>query len=70
MSSPKHVENSERGRGNPKSKDIFLWIPHHKNAKRSLASEFANCGQNGPPVDPWVKLDTGLKDLNTIVASS
>lgn len=24
MGSPKHVENSERGRGNPKSKDIFL----------------------------------------------
>ncbi|XP_038301332.1 geminin coiled-coil domain-containing protein 1 isoform X1 [Canis lupus familiaris] len=42
-------------------------IPHHKNAKRNLSSEFANCEeQPGPPVDPWVLQTLGLKDLNTI----
>ncbi|XP_012495350.1 PREDICTED: geminin coiled-coil domain-containing protein 1 [Propithecus coquereli] len=42
-------------------------IPHPKNAKRSLSSEFANCEeQPGPPVDPWVLQTLGLKDLNTI----
>ncbi|XP_069328093.1 geminin coiled-coil domain-containing protein 1 [Eulemur rufifrons] len=42
-------------------------IPHPKNAKRNLSSEFANCEeQPGPPVDPWVLQTLGLKDLNTI----
>ncbi|EPQ02448.1 Geminin coiled-coil domain-containing protein 1 [Myotis brandtii] len=42
-------------------------IPHRKNVKRNLSSEFANCEeQPGPPVDPWVLQTLGLKDLNTI----
>ncbi|XP_004460896.1 geminin coiled-coil domain-containing protein 1 [Dasypus novemcinctus] len=42
-------------------------IPHHKNVKRNLSSEFATCEeQPGPPVDPWVLQTLGLKDLNTI----
>nr|KAF6474226.1 geminin coiled-coil domain containing [Rousettus aegyptiacus] len=42
-------------------------IPHFKNAKRNLSSEFAHCEeQPGPPVDPWVLQTLGLKDLNTI----
>uniref|UniRef100_A0A2I3RF08 Geminin coiled-coil domain containing n=1 Tax=Pan troglodytes TaxID=9598 RepID=A0A2I3RF08_PANTR len=42
-------------------------IPHPKNAKRNLSSEFANCEeQAGPPVDPWVLQTLGLKDLDTI----
>lgn len=42
-------------------------VPHRKNVKRNLSSEFANCEeQPGPPVDPWVLQTLGLKDLNTI----
>ncbi|XP_006897134.1 PREDICTED: geminin coiled-coil domain-containing protein 1 [Elephantulus edwardii] len=42
-------------------------IPHPKNAKRNLSSEFAACEkQPGPSVDPWVLQTLGLKDLNTI----
>ena len=56
-----------KGKRKPKEQRYFPpEIPHHKNAKRSLASEFANCGQHGPPVDPWVLQTLGLKDLNTI----
>ncbi|CAI9175528.1 unnamed protein product [Rangifer tarandus platyrhynchus] len=56
-----------KGKRKPKEQIYFPpEIPHHKNAKRSLASEFANCGQHGPPVDPWVLQTLGLKDLNTI----
>ncbi|XP_003412840.1 geminin coiled-coil domain-containing protein 1 [Loxodonta africana] len=44
-----------------------LEIPHPKNAKRNLSSDFATCEeQPGPPVDPWVLQTLGLKDLNTI----
>uniref|UniRef100_G1QED9 Geminin coiled-coil domain containing n=1 Tax=Myotis lucifugus TaxID=59463 RepID=G1QED9_MYOLU len=44
-----------------------LEIPHRKNVKRNLSSEFANCEeQPGPPVDPWVLQTLGLKDLDTI----
>lgn len=42
-------------------------IPHPKNAKRNLSSEFANCEEQvGPPVDPWVLQTLGLKDIDTI----
>ncbi|XP_045859605.1 geminin coiled-coil domain-containing protein 1 [Meles meles] len=57
-----------KGKRKPKEQRYFPpEIPHHKNAKRNLSSEFANCeGQPGPPVDPWVLQTLGLKDLNTI----
>ncbi|XP_066203823.1 geminin coiled-coil domain-containing protein 1 [Saccopteryx leptura] len=57
-------------KGKRKSKEPRYFpseIPHCKNAKRNLSSEFANCEeQPGPPVDPWVLQTLGLKDLNTI----
>lgn len=57
-----------KGKRKPKEQRYFPpEIPHHKNAKRNLSSEFANCEeQPGPPVDPWVLQTLGLKDLNTI----
>nr|XP_058919907.1 geminin coiled-coil domain-containing protein 1 [Kogia breviceps] len=56
-----------KGKRKPKEQRYFPpEIPHHKNAKRNLSSEFANCEQPGPPVDPWVLRTLGLKDLNTI----
>ncbi|XP_032262155.1 geminin coiled-coil domain-containing protein 1 [Phoca vitulina] len=57
-----------KGKRKPKEQRYFPpEIPHHKNAKRNLSREFANCEeQPGPPVDPWVLQTLGLKDLNTI----
>ncbi|KAF5922260.1 hypothetical protein HPG69_007148 [Diceros bicornis minor] len=57
-----------KGKRKPKEQRYFPpEIPHRKNAKRNLSSEFANCEeQPGPPVDPWVLQTLGLKDLNTI----
>ncbi|XP_025769351.1 geminin coiled-coil domain-containing protein 1 [Puma concolor] len=57
-----------KGKRKPKEQRYFPpEIPHHKNAKRNLSGEFANCEeQPGPPVDPWVLQTLGLKDLNTI----
>ncbi|XP_053420617.1 geminin coiled-coil domain-containing protein 1 [Nycticebus coucang] len=57
-----------KGKRKPKEKRYPpAEIPHPKNAKRNLSSEFANCeDQAGPPVDPWVLQTLGLKDLNTI----
>ncbi|XP_045047977.2 geminin coiled-coil domain-containing protein 1 [Desmodus rotundus] len=57
-----------KGKRKPKEQRYFpLEIPHHKNAKRNLSSEFAKCEeQPAPPVDPWVLQTLGLKDLNTI----
>ncbi|KAM9582710.1 geminin coiled-coil domain-containing protein 1 [Trichechus inunguis] len=50
-----------------KQRSCSLEIPHSKNAKRNLSSEFAASEeQPGPPVDPWVLQTLGLKDLNTI----
>nr|XP_010957668.1 geminin coiled-coil domain-containing protein 1 [Camelus bactrianus] len=60
--------NFRKGKRKPREQRYFPpEIPHHKNAKRNLSSEFANCEeQPGPPVDPWVLRTLGLKDLNTI----
>ncbi|KAG8515830.1 Geminin coiled-coil domain-containing protein 1, partial [Galemys pyrenaicus] len=57
-----------KGKRKPKEQRYFpSEIPHCKNAKRNLSSEFAKCEeQSGPPVDPWVLQTLGLKDLNTI----
>lgn len=57
-----------KGKRKPKEQRYFPPdIPHRKNVKRNLSSEFANCEEQlGPPVDPWVLQTLGLKDLNTI----
>uniref|UniRef100_G1PKR3 Geminin coiled-coil domain containing n=1 Tax=Myotis lucifugus TaxID=59463 RepID=G1PKR3_MYOLU len=57
-----------KGKRKPKEQRYFPpEIPHRKNVKRNLSSEFANCEeQPGPPVDPWVLQTLGLKDLDTI----